>query len=474
MIGDLPTYARRLPAERPIQDAARRGRLQAVNDCDLSEYPTKLVPVTDLVLSNWLRVKGEDIKHVRALAEVEDELPPIVVHQATMRVIDGMHRVRAAMLSGVASIEALLFDGAEDEAFLLAVRLNVAHGLPLSRADRVAAAVRIIRSSPQWSDRAIARAAGLSDKTVASLRRRARASAEIPHLPDRIGRDGRIRPFSPAAGRRVAGDLIAQNPDAAIRDIALRAGISPGTARDVRERLRNGLDPVPPRQRDASGSQPAGLRLAGSQAGGSPAGGSQPAGSSPGDEDDGARERYLSARMTPKILESLRNDPSLRYNETGRVLLRLLALHTMSPGDWEQLISAVPLHRAQAVAQVARSSAEAWREFATRLEYVAQHSVTGTLAKPRSPGGPAEPGTSGTAVEDGLDPGDHGADGAVLAATSSQNSPTVISASSSASFSSNVTANLSSTRMASSASASDSRSAPRGPSSVSSSMPSTS
>ena len=446
MIGDLPTYAR-LTAERPIQDVARRGRPQAVIDCDLSEYPTKLVPVTDLVLSNWLRVKGEDIKHVRALAEVEDELPPIVVHQATMQVIDGMHRVRAAMLGGVAYIEALLFDGAEDEAFLLAVWLNVAHGLPLSRADRMAAAVRIIRSSPQWSDRAIARAAGLSDKTVASLRRRASASAEIPHLPDRIGRDGRIRPFSPAAGRRVAGDLITQNPDAPIREIAQRAGISPGTARDVRERLRNGLDPVPPRQRDASGSQPPEPRLAGSRAGGS-----QAAEPRPGQEDEGARERYLSARMTPKILESLRNDPSLRYNETGRVLLRLLALHTMSPADWEQLIGAVPLHRAQAVAQVARSSAEAWREFATRLEYVAQHSVTGGLAKPRY----------------------HGADGAALAATSSQNSPTVISASSSASFSSNVTANLSSTRTASSASASDSRSAPRGPSSVSSSMPSAS
>jgi ParB-like chromosome segregation protein Spo0J len=381
-----------------MQGVARRGRLQAVSDYDLSEYPTKLMSVTDLVLSNWLRVKGEDTKHVRALAEVEDELPPIVVHRATMRVIDGMHRVRAAILSGVAYIEALLFDGAEDEAFLLAVRLNVAHGLPLSRADRVAAAIRIIHSSPQWSDRAIARAAGLSDKTVASIRRRASASAEIPHLPDRIGRDGRIRPFSPAAGRRMAGDLIAQNPDAAIREIALQAGISPGTARDVRERLRNGLDPVPLRQRAASGSQPAESRPAGTQPGGFQAGGSQaggpqpggpqpggcqPGGPQPGDGDDGARERYLSARMTPKILESLRNDPSLRYNETGRVLLRLLALHTMSPADWEQLVSAVPLHRAQAVAQVARSSAEAWREFATRLEYVAQHSVTGTLAKSR-------------------------------------------------------------------------------------------
>ena len=279
-----------------------------------------------------------------------------------MQVIDGMHRVRAAILSGVAYIEALLFEGAEDEAFLLAVRLNVTHGLPLSRADRVAAAVRIIHSSPQWSDRAIARAAGLSDKTVASIRRR--TSAEIPHLPDRIGRDGRIRPVSPAAGRRMASDFIAKNPDAAISEIATRAGISPGTARDVRERLRNGLDPVPLRHRDTSRSQPRG-------------------------EDDRTRQRSLSARMTPVILESLRNDPALRYNETGRALLRLLALHTMSPADWEQLISAVPLHRAQAVAQVARSCSEAWQEFATRLECVAQHSMTSSglprLTGPSSP-----------------------------------------------------------------------------------------
>jgi hypothetical protein len=72
--------------------------------------------------------------------------------------------------------------------------------------------------------------------------------------------------------------------------------------------------------------------------------------------------------MAPLVIESLRNDPSLRYNETGRALLRLLALHAMSSADWERLISAVPTHRAQAVAQVARSSSDAWQQFATRLE----------------------------------------------------------------------------------------------------------
>ena len=364
MNGGTPARAL-LAGQQGILEVAYKRQLQAVDDYDLSEYPVTIVSVADLVPSNWLRVKGEDIKHVRVLAEVEG-LPPIVVHRATMRVIDGMHRVRAAMLRGAAHIDAVLFEGTEDDAFLLAVRLNVAHGLPLSRADRITAAFRIICSCPQWSDRAIARAAGLSDKTVASIRRR--TSAEIPHLPGRIGRDGKVRPVSPAAGRRLAGDLIAQNPDASIREIATRAGISEGTARDVRTRLRNGLDPVPSRRRDPAG-----------------------AGSPPADEGDGMLARSLSARMVPMIMESLRNDPSLRYNETGRVLLRLLAMHAMSPADWEQLISTVPVHRAEAVAQVARSCSEAWQQFADRLEYLTQCSRT-CLAGRR---GRADPGGHG-------------------------------------------------------------------------------
>lgn len=333
----------------PVPALRAVGHIRAEADgYDLTECPVARVPVADLALTNWLRVKGEDINHVRILAELDDKLPPIVVHRATARVIDGMHRVRAAMLRGAAHIDAILFEGTEHDAFLLGVRLNAAHGLPLSRADRAAAAVRIMYSCPQWSDRAIAGAAGLSDKTVAALRRR--ASAEIPHLSGRLGLDGRLRPVSPAAGRRLAGDLIAENPDATIREISVRAGISHGTARDVRERLRNGLDPVPSRHRAAAGLQPVA-------------------------DIDGMLRRSLSDRMAPVILESLRNDPSLRNNELGRTLLRLLALPAMSPEDWERLISSVPLHRAEAVAQVARSAAEAWQQFAARLEDLGQRSA---------------------------------------------------------------------------------------------------
>ncbi len=82
-----------------------------------------------------------------------------------MRVIDGTHRLRAAILNGHEEIGVLFFDGTDDDAFVAAVRANVVHGLPLALADREAAATRIIKSHPQWSDRAIAEAAGLAAQT---------------------------------------------------------------------------------------------------------------------------------------------------------------------------------------------------------------------------------------------------------------------------------------------------------------------
>jgi hypothetical protein len=112
----------------------------------------------------------------------------------------------------------VFYDGSDEDAFILSGQSNVEHGLPLSPADRTTAAERII-----------ARVTGLSPKTVAAVRKR--STAEIPHLRARVGRDGRTRPVDAADGRRLVGDLLTENPDASIRQIALRAGISQGTAR---------------------------------------------------------------------------------------------------------------------------------------------------------------------------------------------------------------------------------------------------
>ncbi|WP_241827324.1 ParB/RepB/Spo0J family partition protein, partial [Streptomyces graminilatus] len=128
------------------------------------------VPITSLRPSDSPRSAGEDPEHIRALAEFEAELPPIIVMPSTMQVIDGMHRLRATELRGANEIDVRFFEGEEKDAFVLAVESNITHGLPLGLGDRKEAAARILLSHPMWSDRAIGAATGLSAKTVGTIR----------------------------------------------------------------------------------------------------------------------------------------------------------------------------------------------------------------------------------------------------------------------------------------------------------------
>ena len=73
---------------------------------------------------------------------------PILVSRLSNQVIDGRHRLKAALLNGRKLSGPFLFDGDHGQAFILAVQTNIAHGLPLTLDDRRAAAVRIIRSNP--------------------------------------------------------------------------------------------------------------------------------------------------------------------------------------------------------------------------------------------------------------------------------------------------------------------------------------
>lgn len=306
------------------------------------------VPICSLFSSDSPRLSGESIEHVRALAESEATLPPIIVNRATMRVIDGMHRLRAAALRGEDDVEVQFFDGDARDAFIFAVKANITHGLPLSLADRTAAAARIISSHPQWSDRAIALTAGLAAKTVGAIRRR--STEDDPQLNARIGRDGRVRPLNTAEGRRIASELMANRPHASLREVASAAGISPGTARDVRERLRHGENPVPPKQHD----------------------GKRREGQLNRDEPTTQRDSLFGAQAPIKdrlsILKDLRKDPSLRFTHTGRVLLRLLYVLTIGTREWKHLIDHVPMHCRPTMSNAARACADAWQEFAEQLE----------------------------------------------------------------------------------------------------------
>jgi ParB-like chromosome segregation protein Spo0J len=293
------------------------------------------------------RLDGEDPEHIRALAQIGAELPPLLVHRDTMRVIDGMHRLRAAILNEQREIRVRYFDGPEKDAFVAAVAANVGHGLPLSLADREAAAARIIRSHPQWSDRAIAEATGIAATTVARIRIRAADSGSQPSV--RIGRDGRVRPINSAAGRRLASRLITDHPGASLREIAEAAGISPATVKDVRERVRRGDDPVPHRQ--ALAERRGEVAWNGDEAAAAP----------------GSRPPAGPLLDPASVLQKLRRDPSLRLTENGRQLLRRLSACAPDTTEWEGHEAQIPVHCVPLVSELALGYAEAWTRFAEEL-----------------------------------------------------------------------------------------------------------
>ncbi|MFG2041307.1 ParB N-terminal domain-containing protein [Dactylosporangium sp. NPDC048998] len=304
------------------------------------------VPIDDLLPGDSPRLLKEDPDHVRLLADIDAELPPITVDRRTGRVIDGAHRLSAARLRGQSTIRVRYFDGTEDEAFVLGVWSNITHGLPLSKADRETAVIRIAVSQPAWSDRAIAAATGLSAKTVKRLRQR--SSAEVLQLNTRVGRDGRTRPIDAAANRRRVAEAVMAHPGASLREIARIAGVSPATVRDVRRRITagepsvGGRDAIPPAPTVLNG-----LATNPSAADRSPA----------------ARR----AQPRPPTVEELRAHPALRSPD-GEALLQWLAEAGRSLDDADTVLATVPPHCAYILARIARSVADEYNRFGDRVD----------------------------------------------------------------------------------------------------------
>jgi hypothetical protein len=299
------------------------------------------VPVDAIREADSPRSSGVDLAHAGYLAQLDADLPPILLDRATMRVIDGMHRLTAARLAGQRGIDAQFFDGDEADVFLLAVRLNVSHGLPLSLADRRTAAARIIRTHPHLSDRSIARNTGLAAKTVAALRR----TTASPAAGSRIGLDGRARPVDATAGRQAAARLLATRPDATLREIARQAGISAETARSVRERARAGEDPVADRRSGRARSRTEPARQVTVKI-----------------PEPGTSAEAIS------LLEKMRRDPSLRYTDTGRAILTWLAPRVLIPDELPREFQNIPPHCRATISTLARSTAAAWIQIALKLE----------------------------------------------------------------------------------------------------------
>lgn len=298
-----------------------------------------LVSVDSLIPGDSPRIKGLNVTYAEMLADLESDLPPILVQRSSMRVIDGMHRLHAAQMRGKERIGVQFFDCDEDDAFLLAVAANITHGMPLTITEKRAAAARIVRMRPDASNRWIAEVSGLAAATVAAIRQANTGSLPVP--AHRVGRDGRIRPLNATGGRRLARDILTRKPDASLRQVAREAGISVGTVRDVKEKIRLGIDPVQTRRRISWKSR--------------------------GRDLVKAKDESNQADFGP-VLERLRRDPSLRYTDTGKSFLRWLFPRLLQIPDWESVIDYIPPRWICEIMHIAYSCAEAWAAFAEQLE----------------------------------------------------------------------------------------------------------
>ncbi|WP_406340765.1 winged helix-turn-helix transcriptional regulator [Streptomyces sp. NBC_00648] len=298
----------------------------------ISEHCVSL-PIGSLLPADSPRLNGESTEHVRLIAELDDEPQPIIVHQQSMRVIDGMHRLRARAERGDTTIRARYFTGSDNEAFLFAVQSNTKHGLPLTREDRRAAAERIIEAFPTMSDRALSKFTGLAQQTVARIRQQL-----PPTRPgtSRIGVDGRARPVNPKENRRIAEEYLQENPHASLREIARAANISPSTAQDVRRRATLQRSSPDPQAR-------------------------QPPALSPVDGPGSGPEQL-------RHLELLARDPSVRHTDTGRMLVQWLRLTAAVSKNHTAIVNSVPEHCSAIAARAMRVCMAHLEEFATELE----------------------------------------------------------------------------------------------------------
>ncbi|WP_344960613.1 streptomycin biosynthesis regulator [Saccharothrix longispora] len=204
---------------------------------------------------------------------------------------------------------------------------------------------------------------GLSARTVAGVR--ARSTEGGPRSDTRVGLDGRSRPLDASVGRLRVWKVIREHPDASLRELARRSGVSVSTVRDVRLRLGRGEHPVPGGARTRS------------------------------DAPAGGERRRLVPDEREALLRELTRDPALRFKEGGRALLRRLVTLCLTPVERDAMVGAVPAHRAPLVADLARAAADTWLDFAAEVERQGRASggepPLGRNA--RTPTGTGEPGS---------------------------------------------------------------------------------
>lgn len=153
--------------------------------------PTDTVRVADLRRDGGTQMRAE--LNEEALAEYEQRwasgevAPPVVAFYdgSAYWLADGFHRAESASRAGVNVVLCDVRAGTRRDAILYAVGANANHGLRRTNADKRRAVETLLNDEEWrgWSDREIAKRAGVDGKTVAKLRAEVATSAELPQMP---------------------------------------------------------------------------------------------------------------------------------------------------------------------------------------------------------------------------------------------------------------------------------------------------
>ncbi len=130
-------------------DSELQQRLDHLNETTVDEYAAALKT-------------GEQFPSVQLFRDGEGKL----------WLADGFHRVEAANKAGIEELSANIEEGDYRAALLHAIGVNAKHGLRRSQEDKRRAVMTLLEDKEwsQWSDREVARVAGVDHKTVGKYR----------------------------------------------------------------------------------------------------------------------------------------------------------------------------------------------------------------------------------------------------------------------------------------------------------------
>lgn len=159
------------------------------------ERPCDLKPHPRLGGTELLPALTED--EYRALLDsigADGILQPLLVAYPEMVVLDGHHRLRAALELGLDEVPVITEETRSEAARVrLGIDLNLARR-HLSSEQKRAAAAALLKADPKQSDRSVAAAVGLSHPTVASVRSGLEQSGDVEESSTRTDSLGREQP----------------------------------------------------------------------------------------------------------------------------------------------------------------------------------------------------------------------------------------------------------------------------------------